>query len=66
MKKDYGPMPACNEEAARIAASIRDEDIDLSDIPEFGGTSPLSWKRGNERKHRFGKKDLLQAALEQI
>jgi hypothetical protein len=47
MRKDYGPMPKTREEAILIAMSIRDEDIDLPEMPESGGVT--EWRRGNER-----------------
>jgi hypothetical protein len=33
------------DEAIRIAMSVKDEDIDLSDMPELGGVDPSCWKR---------------------
>jgi hypothetical protein len=50
MKKDYGSMPKTREEAMRVAMSVRDEDIDLSEMPEAGGVT--KWRRGNERMTR--------------
>jgi hypothetical protein len=47
MKKDYGSMPKTREEAIKIALSIKEEDIDLSEMPESGGVT--KWRRGNDR-----------------
>jgi hypothetical protein len=47
MKKDYGPVPGTREEAIRVAMSIKDEDIDLSDMPESGGVT--DWRHGDGR-----------------
>ncbi|MDR1732072.1 MAG: hypothetical protein LBR61_08260 [Synergistaceae bacterium] len=64
MKKEYAPIPENIEEAAQLAASVWDEDIDFSDIPEFGGLPISAWKSGSERKHDFGRKHLDITVLE--
>ena len=46
MKKDYGSIPETREEAIRVAMSVGDEDIDLSEMPESGGVT--EWRRGRE------------------
>jgi hypothetical protein len=40
-------MPKTREEAIRVAMSIKDEDIDLSEMPESGGVT--EWRRGDKR-----------------
>jgi hypothetical protein len=45
MKKDV-TLPT-KEESARLVAAIRDEDIDLTDMPDRGGAT--DWKRGEDR-----------------
>jgi hypothetical protein len=47
MKKGYGSTPETREVAVRIAMSIKDEDIDLSDMPETGGVT--EWRHGKNR-----------------
>ena len=40
MKKDYSDdFPKTRQEAVQAAASIRDEDIDYSDIPELSNSA---------------------------
>lgn len=36
-------------EAIQIIMSIKDEDIDISDMPEFAGVDPSLWKRRDKR-----------------
>jgi hypothetical protein len=48
MARKYGILPANKDEAVKIAMSIRDEDIDLSEMPEMGDGA--SWRSGAERK----------------
>ncbi|MDR3280705.1 MAG: hypothetical protein LBT23_09335 [Synergistaceae bacterium] len=35
------------EEAVELASSVREEDVDTSDIPNLGGVT--DWKRGKNR-----------------
>ncbi|MDR3280766.1 MAG: hypothetical protein LBT23_09645 [Synergistaceae bacterium] len=60
MKKDYGPIPETREEAVQIAISIKEEDIDLSEMPETGGIT--KWRRGNNRV-TYSKKRAMESAV---
>jgi hypothetical protein len=56
MKKDYGSVPKTREEAIKVAMSINDEDIDLSEMPETGGVT--KWRRGDDRVTSSKKKNI--------
>ncbi|MDR1742081.1 MAG: hypothetical protein LBR38_09630 [Synergistaceae bacterium] len=49
MKRDYGPMPATREEAMKVLLSLREEDIDLTDMPDRGD-SP-TWRPFRLEEH---------------
>jgi hypothetical protein len=48
-------------EAVRIAKAVKEDDIDLSDMPEFGGADPSLWKRRKARSVHFESRSVQSA-----